>query len=299
MGYQKVWEFVRDHVTITVPGVVLVFAGTFCLVLAMESGEAGAAWVQAIGSVLALAGAAWLPIIHNRQAAKDRVQNTLQQIRMIAEDSYENMWLLTNLFYDPEKEAQLMQGYLRAGRDRDWSPIKTALSLLSTTDISAQHVRHLALIRGAVEYAEFVAQQLPAWILEGSSNPEVLVTLRAKRTLLALVKQDLPWPADVREGDKYAQISGQHQELTSGQPGPLDIDGVKVYLFYVRGEGQAGPAGVHFQVVFPFGSDHPKRHTIWCWDEHRGWSTYAEALEVVRQYAISYIHYVVNDWDWG
>ncbi len=55
MWYEKLWGWARETVTITVPGVVGVFALTYVLVLAIQAGEAGAAWVQAVGSVVAIA----------------------------------------------------------------------------------------------------------------------------------------------------------------------------------------------------------------------------------------------------
>lgn len=58
----------------TVPGAVLVFAVTFILVLAMDAGEAGAAWVQATGSVVAIGIAIWIARIQDRQRIKAETQ---------------------------------------------------------------------------------------------------------------------------------------------------------------------------------------------------------------------------------
>jgi hypothetical protein len=56
MWYERGWQWAREHLTITVPGVVLIFAATYVLMLAVNAGEAGATWVGAIGSVGAILG---------------------------------------------------------------------------------------------------------------------------------------------------------------------------------------------------------------------------------------------------
>lgn len=64
MWYERGWRWAKEHLTITVPGVVLIFAATYIVVLAVNAGEVGAAWVQAVGSVAAILAAIW---IANRQ----------------------------------------------------------------------------------------------------------------------------------------------------------------------------------------------------------------------------------------
>lgn len=68
MWCERGWQWVREHL-ITVPGVVLIFAATYLLMLAVNAGEVGAAWVQAVGSVAAIAAAIW---IATRQQARDQ-----------------------------------------------------------------------------------------------------------------------------------------------------------------------------------------------------------------------------------
>lgn len=56
MWYERIWCWAKEHMKVTVPGVVLIFAATWVLMLAVNAGEAGAAWVGAIGSVGAILG---------------------------------------------------------------------------------------------------------------------------------------------------------------------------------------------------------------------------------------------------
>lgn len=66
MRYEHFWSWAKGHLTITVPGAVLIFAATFILMLAVNAGAVGAAWVQAVGSVAAILVAVWL---NERQSA--------------------------------------------------------------------------------------------------------------------------------------------------------------------------------------------------------------------------------------
>lgn len=70
MWCDRAWGFVKRHST--VPGFVVVFAATYVLVLAMNAGETGAAWVQAIGSIAAII-AAWV-IPYRHELAKETRQ---------------------------------------------------------------------------------------------------------------------------------------------------------------------------------------------------------------------------------
>ncbi|MFI8736553.1 hypothetical protein ACIGKM_11630 [Ectopseudomonas toyotomiensis] len=72
MWYERSWQWAKEHLTITVPGVVSIFAATYVVMLAVNAGEVGAAWVQAVGSVVAIL-AAWI-IPHRHELAKEQRQ---------------------------------------------------------------------------------------------------------------------------------------------------------------------------------------------------------------------------------
>ncbi|WP_347505202.1 hypothetical protein [Pseudomonas anguilliseptica] len=73
MWYERAWQWAKEHLTITVPGAVLIFAATYILMLAVNAGEVGAAWVQAVGSVAAIGVAIF---ISGRQHAHDQMKAT-------------------------------------------------------------------------------------------------------------------------------------------------------------------------------------------------------------------------------
>lgn len=58
MWCDRVMGFIKRY--LTVPGAVLVFAFTYLIMLAVNAGETGAAWVQAVGSVCAILVAIWI-----------------------------------------------------------------------------------------------------------------------------------------------------------------------------------------------------------------------------------------------
>ncbi|WP_162949692.1 hypothetical protein [Pseudomonas aeruginosa] len=276
------WSFVKRHVAVTVPGVVGVFTITFCLVLAIEAGEVGAAWVQAIGSIIALVGAAWLPIIHSRKAARDRAVSALENMRVIAEVCEEDMWMLSNLFWIPDEEVRQMQGYLRAGRDHSWASTKAALSIISMVDIPPSHVEDFVTLRKAIEYSDFIARKLPDWISEGSSNPEVLSAFRALLALLGGTLSKLSIEGGVSDRLRISRDFGAANQLRYSQPEPIDIDGVKVYVNY-GGREEGSPSKIYLQVVYPFGDKHPPRYELKRDDE--GWTSYEEAVKVVKEFS--------------
>lgn len=70
---ERITGWLKRHST--VPGAVVVFAVTYVLVLAINAGVVGAAWVQAVGSVLALIGAIFLPMAHSDRVAKKANSN--------------------------------------------------------------------------------------------------------------------------------------------------------------------------------------------------------------------------------
>lgn len=80
MWCERIGKFFRTYTT--VPGVVVVFALTFVLMLAVQSGEAGAAWVQAIGSIAAILAAMWIANIQS--AAQKKEADGLRQVAVKA-----------------------------------------------------------------------------------------------------------------------------------------------------------------------------------------------------------------------
>jgi len=279
------------------PSLFIVLFGIFwALVYAPWGSESAPAWVQAIGSVLAIIGAVCLPIIHSQHTAKEAEAKVIGQLRIICEDCYEQMWALTALFSVPGKDCSSISAYLSNGRDKDWLPIKKAVSGFNITDIPPEHIKAFSTLQLAIEQSTFVLSQLRAWVDEGSSHPEIVVTLRARRDLLALTKASLHWPEGVSDKrDRHFQTTYSAIELANPPLEPMNIHGAKVYRRYSWDNGRSYPSHVVFQVVFQYGDEHPIEHLLEA-DLPPTWRTFDSAEAAVRHGAEQYIIAVANDW---
>lgn len=234
-------------------GLVGMIAGAWSV-----AGEWGSAadWIQAIGSIIAIVAAGYFPIRHLELAGEKRQQSLLELMRVQADQGAEAIWLLTNCFVHPEHELAQMREYLQNHRASDFDPLVAGLGQVPIAEIPPQRVNELGQIRNAVQFGASVAAQLPAWIAEGSSNPGTLVSLRAKRDLLVLIRGRLPVPAGMVDGKVDAQLRGESHECFSE---PLTIRNFKVYrryFWYHIPKGQFARR-VQVQILPPFGDSHP------------------------------------------
>lgn len=79
---EKVWGFVKRHST--VPSVAIIFAATWVFILAVQSGESGAAWVQAFGSIGAILAATHIANGDRRQAReRERKKETVIYVALL------------------------------------------------------------------------------------------------------------------------------------------------------------------------------------------------------------------------
>lgn len=271
----------------TVPGVVLIFAGTYIFVLALSAGEVGAAWIQAIGTVMALIGAIYLPIIHGDHLATKRELMILGQMRLIAEDCYEKLWMLSNCFLLADRESQAIGAYLSHGRAQEWGAIVTALNQIPLHEVPPEHVGTLAVMRNAAAQAVFVCSLLDKWIVD-ASHPGIIELLRGRRDILAIKKAKLPWPAGVPDTvDRDNQERGRNYEMATPPLGSINVLGLKVYRQYF-GMTATGPEWVRVQIVSPLGNECAHSFQLEK-DLPPGWADMAGAEAAVRDKAEEYI----------
>lgn len=217
-----------------------------------------ASWVQAVGSVVAIVVAAFLPIWHASVTTERKQQALLGILRVLADEVLEEMWLLTNTLAMPDKENRQMLEYRHFRRGRIWEGLVNDLAQMPLADLPPQHAKSLGVIRDAAKFGSFVADQIPAWIARGGySEPHVTETLRGKRDLLTLIRATLP----VAEGIYSpvfvdAQRRGQPYELRRPYAAPIQIGETKIYRRYVWENDQASiPDCVYLHFVFPYGDD--------------------------------------------
>lgn len=285
----RAWQFIKRHST--VPGAVVVFAATYILMLAVNAGDAGANWVQAIGSIIAIVAAGYFPIWHSKVERKNHQQRLLELMRVLSDDSAEALWLLSNSFVMPEFEVEWMRQYLQNHRDRDWEPLLNGLSQVPVAEIPPERVSELGRIRDAVQFGASVATMLPKWIDEGSSHPKVLETLRAKRDLLMLIRGGLPSPSGVVERQVDAQQRGQRHEQFVGADSISDFSVYKRFHYYRCEPGQV-PDCVQVQIVAPYGDSHPTTFVIEA--PEGGWIDIYHAQREIRARAQDCIDQIIE-----
>lgn len=233
-------------------------------------------WVQAIGSIVAIAFAAYLPIRHTEIAVKKRQDSLARILRVIADDAVEALFLLSNAFIRPDRESYQMVKYQSYHKGREWTALIDQLSQIPVADLTPHHARDLSNLKDAVSFGAYVAGLIPQWMQGGGhSRPDVLRVLRGKRDIAALIRSRLPAPEGIFTTKmSYAQQVGSMAELTHPIPEPVSVDEGEIYRRYVwEKDSDIVPAYAVFFGVFTyiegFGPSIVERL------EH--WTTYEEA----------------------
>ncbi|MEK8080736.1 hypothetical protein [Pseudomonas sp. XK-1] len=232
------------------------------------------AWVQAIGTVLALIGAAALPIYHSRHAELRRERTAAGQLRLLSEECYEKLWMLSNCFLNREREGHAIELFISAGRPEEWQVLELAVSQYPMELVPAKHLSALNTLRNSVSHARLICSQLRDW-KEGGSNPGSVSLLRSRRDLLGITKDALPWPDGAAVLlDKFHQERGCAAELSSPPPGPVNRSGAKVYITWLGPKTQ--PHSAMVQIVWPYGEPEVTNFT-YEGQEQMGWENRAAA----------------------
>jgi len=265
------------------PVIVVIVYAIICLPWASEDAPG---WVQAIGSIVAIIAAGCFPIWHSSLDHMRQQRSRLELMRVLADDSAQALFLLTNCFVMPEHEVAWMRQYLQNHRDRDWPHLLDGLAQVPVAEIPPQRASDLARIRDAVQFGASVAAMIPEWIDAESSHPEVLATLRSQRDLLMLIRSTLPIPAGVKDEPVDAQLRGQSHENFLNS---YTLSGARVYRRYYNYGLKDGevPRKVQVQIVMPYGHHHPSTFVLEAPDP--GWEDIYEAEREVRKQANKYL----------
>jgi hypothetical protein len=105
---ERVWGVVKRN--LTVPGTVVVFALVYIVMLAVQAGDAGASWVQAIGSLVGIAIAIAVPARQWKLVLKEKSEAAMREDHQLA---------LMGLKICVEIEEFLMELEKRNGGDRN------------------------------------------------------------------------------------------------------------------------------------------------------------------------------------
>lgn len=242
-----------------------------------NSGEL-ASWVQAVGSILAIVAAAYIPFWHAKVASARRLQTLLGIMGVIADDSMESLWTLTNVFYQPEKEESNMFAYQGFHKGRDWQKLLNQLDQIPLAELSPAAARSLSILKDSVSFGAYVASLIPKWIERGGhSQSDVVQVLRGKRDLLGLIRQDLP--RVLGSVVPHAQTVGSNAELKRPPLEPISIDDAKIYRRYVwPSDNSSLPEYVYIHGIYPYVHDFGP-YTIE-FDDH--WKLFSDVDTYVR-----------------
>ena len=195
-----------------------------------------ASWVQALGSVVAIVFAAYLPIWHSKVSLKRRQDSLAEIMRVLSDEAVESLYLLSNVFYRPDRESTQMASYQKFHRGRDWASQIDQLAQIPVAELSPLAARDLSYLKDAVSFGAYVASLIPSWIEKnrGYSHPDVVRVLRAKRDIAALVRSRLPAPLGLKLPDMtQSQRIGILAELKRPPSEPVIVEDGEIYRRYV------------------------------------------------------------------
>lgn len=160
-------------VLICVPATwILMSVSAHSAVLSNESSVAAAAWIQAVGSILAIAGAAAFPYFH--EAKKDRIRSErLRRIMLLlARNQHEGLRLLHSTVYNAINDygQNTINPYIENEWHMKWPPLIEALRSIQITDLDPGQVYMLNEMKVGADYAWSICQRLRDWDVSGDSE---------------------------------------------------------------------------------------------------------------------------------
>lgn len=242
---------------LSLPNIITLIALVFIFYsIAKPNSAELASWVQAVGSILAIVVAAYLPIWHAKVALKRRQESLAENLRVISESAVESLCLLSSVFYRPDYEGSQMANYQNFHRGREWESLVDQLGQIPVAELSPVVARELSHLKDSVNFGAYVASLIPAWIDKnrGSSKPDVIRVLRAKRDMACLARSRLPIP----QGMKFPSMTSSQSavylaELKRPPLEPMTFSDGEVYRRYVwKNDSESVPSCVYIYGVYTY-----------------------------------------------
>jgi hypothetical protein len=178
---------------LTVAGAVVVFALTFILMLAVSAGQTGAAWVQAVGSIVAIVGAAAFPYMHEADKVRLQRDRLRSLLLLLARDQLEPLRMLSSTVQksvgDSSKER--ICSYLDGGWHFFWPAHQEALNAIPIADLEPYQVSVLGSLKVSAMSASEIISQLDHWDISGHSQIAYLVRLKTCTEMSSLSIEQL------------------------------------------------------------------------------------------------------------
>jgi hypothetical protein len=252
----------------------------FVVLKAFDATKDAAAWVQAVGSIIAVGVAAYLPIWHSRVNSKNRQDDLAKILRVISDDVLDLMWALTDVFHNPDEELVKMMRYHNSHQGRSWSAVSDQLAQIPVAELSPAKAKDLSYLRDCVSFGVYAASLLPDWLEKKQAQLDVVNTLRLKRNLVREIRLRLPVPEGV-VSDEFppSEMAGRIAEMRRPVYPPLLIGEAQIYRRYVwKHELSAVPDFAIVYGEYPLGENFGP----YIIDGTGSWSSHYEADEYVR-----------------
>jgi hypothetical protein len=147
--------------------------------LSTSGSVAAAAWLQAIGSILAIAGAGFFPYFHEAQKDRNRSGRLRRIILLLARNQKEQLRLLHSTLFNAVNDfgENTINPYLGNQWQMKWPPHIEALRSIQITDLDPDQVYMLNEMKVGADFAWSVCLQLSDWNVIGDKEQVIIQQL--------------------------------------------------------------------------------------------------------------------------
>ncbi|WP_192558117.1 hypothetical protein [Pseudomonas allokribbensis] len=141
-------------------------------VLTTPASVAAAAWMQAIGSILAIAGAAFFPYFHEAKKDRNRSERLRQILLLLAKNQQEQLRLLHSTLFNAVHDfgEDTINPYLGNQWQMKWPPHIEALRSIQITDLDPGQVYMLTEMKVGADFAWSICLRLSDWNVIGDKE---------------------------------------------------------------------------------------------------------------------------------
>jgi hypothetical protein len=176
-------------ILLCVPVVWLIMsASAKSAVLSSSGSVAAAAWIQAIGSILAIVGAGLFPYFHEAKKDRDRSDRLRRVMLLLANNQKEQLRLLHSTLFNAVEDfgENSINPYIANRWHMKWPAHMEALRSIPMGDLSPDEVYMLNEMKVGADFAWSVCSQLDGWDVIGDREREIIQQLKHASVMASL-----------------------------------------------------------------------------------------------------------------
>jgi len=156
--------------------------------LSSAGSVAAAAWIQAIGSILAIVGAGLFPYFHEAKKNRDRSYRLRSIMLMLAKNQKEQLRLLHSTLFNAVKDfgEDSINPYITNRWHMKWPAHIEALRSIPMSDLDPDQVYMLNEMKVGADFAWSVCSQLEDWNVIGDREQEIIQQLKHTSVMASL-----------------------------------------------------------------------------------------------------------------